>query len=114
MKRWIVPTAVVLLVALVPLFVAASRAIYTPAGPRATAPLTPPIEVGKTYGFGVSGSDLAARVLEEPRGDWLKVEVRDGAKVQVVWLNLLQVSYVQPDPPADKGCARCPGNATSS
>ena len=36
------------------------------------------------------------------------------AQVQAVWLNLLQVSYILPDPPADKGCGRCQGAVTSS
>src|SRR5580700_2505114 len=95
MKRWNVALAAVLVAVLV----AASRGLFA----QAATPL-PPIEVGKIYGFGVSGSDLAGKVLEEPCGPWLKVEVRDGDKVHSVWLNLLQVSYVQPDPPAKKEC----------
>jgi hypothetical protein len=47
MKRWIVAAAAGVLVILVPLLVAAARSAY--------APFTPRIEVGKTYGFGVSG-----------------------------------------------------------
>jgi hypothetical protein len=113
MKRWIVLIAAVGLVALVPLLVAASRALYAPAPPRAPSLFTPPVEVGKTYGFGVSGADLIGKVLEEPRGDWLKVEFREGDKVERVWLNLQQVSYVQPDPPTEKGCTHCPGEPKS-
>jgi hypothetical protein len=105
MKRWIVATAAVVLVMLVPLLVAASRSAYAPAPPRATSPFTPPIEVGKTYSFGVNGSDLSGKVLAEPCGNWVKVEVQERGKVQAAWLNLLQVSYILPAPPAEKGCS---------
>jgi hypothetical protein len=106
------------LLVLVPLLVAASRSTSPPAPPQAASTFTPPInlEVGKTYGFGVNGSDLTAKVLAEPRGNWLKVEVESGGKRQAVWLNLLQVSYILPDPPADKGrngCGCCQAPATS-
>jgi hypothetical protein len=111
MKRWIVATAAGVLVILVPLLVAASRSAYAPA--QATSPFTPPLEVGKTYGFGVSGSDLTGKVLAEPRGNWVQVEVQDRGKVQAVWLNLLQVSFILPDPPAEKGCVCCQGDGIS-
>ena len=102
MKRWMIATAAGVLVLLVTLLVAASRSADAP--PQATSPFTPPLEVGKTYGFGVSsGSDLTGKVLAEPRGNWVKVEVQDSGKAQAVWLNLLQVSYILPDPPAEKG-----------
>jgi hypothetical protein len=104
-----VATTAGVLVMLVPLLVAASRMAYAPAPPQATSPFTPPVEVGKTYGFGVSGSDLAGKVLAEPCGNWVKVEVQDSGEVQVVWLNLLQVSYILPDPPAEKRGGRCQG-----
>jgi hypothetical protein len=107
MKRWMVATAAGMLVMLMPLLVAASRSAYAPA--QATSPFTPPIEVGKTYGFGLSGSDLTGKVLAEPCGNWVKVEVQDSGKVRAVWLNLLQVSYILPDPPAEKGGGRCKG-----
>ena len=105
MKRWIVATAAGVLVMLVPVLVAVSRSTYAPAPPQATSPFTPPLEVGKTYGFGQSGSELTGKVLAEPCGNWVKVEVQDSGKVQAVWLNLLQVSYILPDPPAEKGCS---------
>ena len=114
MKRWIVATAAgVLVVVLVPLLVAASRSAYAPGPPQSTSPFTPPLEVGKTYGFGVSGSDLTGKVLAEPSGNWVKVEVQDSGKVQAVWLNLLQVAYILPDPPAEKGCGRCQHDGSS-
>jgi hypothetical protein len=113
MKRWIVATAAGVLVILVPLLVAASRSAYAPASPQAMSPFTPPLEVGKTYGFGVSGSDLTGKVLAEPRGNWLQVEVQDSGKVQAVWLNLLQVSYILPDPPAEKRGVCCQGDGTA-
>ena len=99
MKRWIVATAAGVLVILVPLLVAAARIAY--------APFTPPVEVGKTYGFGVSGSDLTGKVLGEPRDNWVKVKVQNSGKAQAVWLNLLQVSYILPEPPAAKECGPC-------
>ena len=105
MKRWIGSTAAGVLVMLVLVLVAASRSTDAPAPPQATSPLTPPVEVGKTYGFGLSGSDLTGKVLAEPCGNWVKVEVQESGKVQAVWLNLLQVSYILPDPPAEKGCS---------
>jgi hypothetical protein len=113
MKRWIVATAAGVLVVLVPLLLAASRSAYVPAPPQAMSPFAPPLEVGKTYGFGVSGSDLTGKVLAEPRGNWVNVEVQDSGKVQAVWLNLLQVSYILADPPAEKGCGRCQGDGIS-
>ena len=105
MKRSIVAIAAAVLVMLVPLLVAASRSAYAPAPPQATSPFTPPVEGGKTYGFGVNGSDLTGKVLAEPCGNWVKVEVQESGKVQAVWLNLLQVSYILPDPPAEKRCS---------
>jgi hypothetical protein len=103
MKRWMVAAGVLVLV---PVLVAASRSAFAPA--QATSP-TSPVEVGKTYGFGLSGSDLTGKVLAEPCGNWVKVEVQDSGKVQPIWLNLLQVSYILPDPPAEKRGARCQG-----
>ena len=103
MQRWIVVSAAGVLVIIVPLLVAASRGAYAPTRPQATSSFTPPLEVGKTYGFGVSGSDLTGKVLAEPRGNWAQVEVEDSGKVQAVWPNLLQVSYILPDPPAGNG-----------
>ena len=105
MKRWMIATAAGVLVMLVPLLVAASRSADAPAPPQATSPFTPPVEVGKTYGFGVDGSDLTGKVLGEPRDNWVKVKVQNSGKAQAVWLNLLQVSYILPDPPAEKGCS---------
>jgi hypothetical protein len=105
MKRWIGSTAAGVLVMLVLVLVAASRSTDAPAPPQATSPFTPPVEVGKTYGFGVNGSDLTGKVLVEPCGNWVKVEVQESGKAQAVWLNLLQVSYILPDPPAEKGCS---------
>jgi hypothetical protein len=113
MKRWIVASAAGVLVVLVPPLVAASRSPYAPAPPQATTPFTPPLEVGKTYGFGVNASDLTGKVLAEPRGNWVQIEVQDSGKVQGVWLNLLQVSYILPDPPAEKRCVCCQGDGTS-
>ena len=106
MKRWIIATAAGVLVLLVPLLVAASRSAYAPAPPQATSPFTPPLEVGKTYGFGVNGSDLIGKVVAEPRGNWVQVEVEDSGKIRTFWLNLLQVSYILPDPPAALGSGR--------
>ena len=106
MKRWIVATAAGVLVMLVPLLVAASRSAYAPAPAQATSPFTPPLEVGKTYGFGVNGSDLIGKVVAEPRGNWVQVEVEDSGKIRTFWLNLLQVSYIVPDPPAAIGSGR--------
>ena len=103
MIRWMIATAAGVLVMLVPLLVAASCSAYAP--PQATSPFTPPVEVGKTYGFGVNESDLTGKVLAEPCGNWVQVEVQNSGKVQAVWLNLLQVSYILPDPPAEKGCS---------
>jgi hypothetical protein len=110
-KRWIAAIAAVVLFVLVPLFVVASGLVST--SPQATSPFAPPLEVGKTYAFGVSGSDLTGKVLAEPRGNWLQVEVRDSGEAQVVWINLLQVSHVLPDPPAIKGgvCCQAPALA---
>ena len=107
MKRWIIATAAGVLVLLVPLLVAASRSAYAPAPAQATSPFTPPLEVGKTYGFGVNGSDLIGKVVAEPRGNWVQVEVEDSAKIRTFWLNLLQVSYILPEPPAAKECGPC-------
>src|SRR5262245_47129080 len=68
--------------------------------PSQSAPSwTPQIEVGKTYAFGVSGSDVTGKVLAGPRGNWLQIEVQDGDNGQTAWLNLQQVSYISPDPP---------------
>ena len=105
MKRWMIATAVVVLAMLVPLLVAASRSADAPAPPQPTSPLTPPVEVGKTYGFGVNGMDLTGKVLAEPCGNWVKVEIEERGKVKAVWLNLLQVSYIMPEPPAVKECS---------
>jgi hypothetical protein len=107
MQRWIVPALAAFLLAAFPLLlVAASRGLH--GTDPAPAKLRPPVEVGETYGFGVSGADLIGKVLDEPCGDWLKVEIRDGDKPRVVWLNIHQVSYLEPDPPADKGGGCCP------
>jgi hypothetical protein len=94
MKRWVVVLAAVIPALLLALLVAAFRSGYA----QATAPGTPSLEVGKTYGFGVNGADVAAKVLAEPRGNWLQVEIQDEGKGREVWLNLTQVAYIQPDP----------------
>jgi hypothetical protein len=99
MSRRTAVASALLLAALRPLLVAAAWGTLAPA--------SPPVEVGKVYGFGVGGADLAGRVLREPRGNWLEVEVRGGDGVRTVWLNLLQVSYVEPDPPARDGPPCC-------
>jgi hypothetical protein len=101
MQRWMVVVAAAVPALLLVLLVAAFRSGSAQATTRA-----PALEVGQTYGFGVGGADLVATVLAEPQGNWLQVEIRAEPKGQAVWLNLLQVSYIQPDPPADKGCDR--------
>jgi hypothetical protein len=104
MKRWTVVLAAATPALLLALVVAAFRSGYVQATSQAPIPGTPPLEVGKTYCFGLGGADLAGKVLAEPRGNWLQVEVQGEGKGREVWLNLLQLAYIQPDPPADKGC----------
>ena len=106
MKGRIALVTVAALVALAPLALATSR-VLAPAAEPAAAP-APPLEVGRTYGLGLGGSDVLAKVLEGPRGDWLRVEVREDGKAQALWINLRQLAYILPDPPAPKGCQTCP------
>jgi hypothetical protein len=49
------------------------------------------LRVGKTLVFGIEGSDVEAKVVGLPRGGWLKVQVREGDKAVVVWINLRRV-----------------------
>jgi hypothetical protein len=100
MKRWVLAIAAVVLFVIVPLAAATSSQTFGLLFTGSSA--TPPIEVGKLYGFGVNGTDLTGIVVAEPRGNWLKIEIKDNDKAQTVWINLLQVTYVLPDPPADK------------
>jgi hypothetical protein len=58
--------------------------------------------VGKTYGFGVGGTDLIGRMLQAPRDGWVQVESQEGDSSVVVWLHLHHVSYIMPDPPQEK------------
>ena len=106
MKRWIVVIAAGLLVLLVALLLVMSHRGFASVPTQGTSPFTPPLEVGKTYGFGVNGSDLIGKVVAEPRGNWVQVEVEDSGKIRTFWLNLLQVSYILPDPPAALGSGR--------
>jgi hypothetical protein len=106
MKRWIVGIAAGLLVLLVALLMVMSPRGFASVPAPVTSPFTPPLEVGKTYGFGVNGSDLIGKVVAEPRGNWVKVKVEDSGKIRTFWLNLLQVSYILPDPPAAMGSGR--------
>ncbi len=104
MKRWVIATTAGVLLVLVPLLVAATWSTSTPTSAQPACTLTLPIniEVGKTYGFGVNGTELTGKVLSEPCGNWVKVDVRERGKVQEVWLNLLQVSYILPNPSTQK------------
>ena len=105
MKRWVLAIAAVVLFVIVPLAAATSSQVFGPI--LSTSSAAPPLEVGKTYGFGVSGSDVTGKVLAEPRGNWLQVEVREGDKVHPVWINLLLVSFILPDPPEVKVGVAC-------
>jgi hypothetical protein len=106
MKRWIVVIAAGLLILLVALLLVMSPRGFASVPAQGTSPFTPPLEVGKTYRFGVNGSDLIGKVVAEPRGNWVQVEVEDSGKIRTFWLNLLQVSYILPDPPAALGSGR--------
>jgi hypothetical protein len=105
MKQWILGA---LMSAGLALIVVASWAAHsaTAVRPTQSSPFVPPLDVGKTYGFGVGGTDLICRVLQEPRDGWVQVESQEGDSTVVVWLYLQQVSYIMPNPTQKKkGCA---------
>jgi hypothetical protein len=65
--------------------------------------------VGQTYVFVVDSADLAAEVLERPRGGWVKVRLVEragGCRAACVneplgetWINLQRVALITPVPP---------------
>jgi len=78
-----------------------------PAQP-AVAPAFPAdlLPVGGVVEVGIDGADVTARVLEAPRGNWVRVEVEEGGRPRAVWLNLDRVQWVDPAPPP-KAAGRC-------
>jgi hypothetical protein len=116
MKQWLLGvTASAALAMLLVMLLAASWATLPLNGGRTAQPSTfvPPIEVGSTYGFGVSGTNVIGKVVQEPRDGWLQVEVQEGDATRLVWLNLQHVSSIMPDPPQENkgGAAPCrPGS----
>jgi hypothetical protein len=64
------------------------------------APALPPakhfLEVGKTYRFRSVGTEWPAKVVEEPRDNWVKVEfvIVDNKEQETLWINLNQVNLI--------------------
>ena len=54
------------------------------------------LEVGKSYTIGYSTGKRAGKckVLEEPRGHWVKVQVSEGATSVMSWINLDAVGFI--------------------
>src|SRR5262245_32072695 len=60
-------------------------------------PGRPSLEVGKTFRFSFGQQqrgDLEGKVLEEPAGNWVKVQVRKGDTSVTSWVNLTAVAVV--------------------
>jgi hypothetical protein len=66
-----------------------------PAAP-ALAPAKHFLEVGKTYRFRSVGTEWPAKVVEEPRDNWVKLETvsADNKEHEIFWVNLNQVSLI--------------------
>jgi hypothetical protein len=68
---------------------------------------------GKSIVLGIDGNDVDAKVLEQPRGSWLKVETQVRGKTTTAWINLGRVAYIMSGPlPRCEG-GGCPGAGPS-
>ena len=97
MKRWIAVFGLVLVLSLMAaVAVAVARERNRPADDFPA--------VGETYVFVVDSADVAAEVLERPRGGWVKVRIREKARacgaacgnqpLGEAWINLQRVSLI--------------------
>jgi hypothetical protein len=104
MKRWIAMFASVLALTLVAaVAVAVARARGRPADELPA--------VGQTYVFVVDSADVAAEVLERPRGGWVKVRLLEKAGGRgaacgqrapgETWINLQRVALIAAVPPGE-------------
>ena len=109
MKRWIAAFGSVLVLGLV---AAVAVAVARDRGRTADDFLA----VGQSYVFVVDSADVAAEVLERPRGGWVKVRVLERAAacgaacanqpLGESWINLQRVALIAAVPP---GAAEEPG-----
>lgn len=103
MNRWIVLAGSVTFVALL-IIVSIGAWVTWPVNaesPSSRSEPAPPLQVGRRYGFNVSGYFLAGKVLEPPRGGWVKVEVQEEGKSLAILLRLQDMPAIIDNPPLE-------------